>query len=214
MTGENTQDKMLALRLSPAWEARENADEDARLLQAASRGRNEEVLALLDAFADTNAADKKGVTVLMHAVSGCDLPTAKMLIALGADLNAQDKDGNTPLYHAVDYGALEHIRLLLDAGADMHIQNNKGRSARSHASDGAAHGLETIENISILMEQTAGHFDRQPMGTSREPAAEAARLQICTDRAWLRSGRRWAILETENDIKPVPAVRFKSPRPL
>ncbi len=53
---------------------------------------------LIEAGADVNAADKKGKTVLMWAVSPCsNAKNVQKLIDAGADVRARNKDGETVL---------------------------------------------------------------------------------------------------------------------
>jgi len=84
----------------------------------------EVVQILLDAGADPNGADKKGVTPLI--ANSRDIEIAQMLIGHGANVNAQASDGFTPLLNAE---TVELTRLLLKNGADPFAQTLQGETA-------------------------------------------------------------------------------------
>jgi ankyrin repeat protein len=86
--------------------------------------RKEVVRILLDAGADPNIADNKGMTPLI--ANARDLEIAQMLVAHGANVNAQANDGFTPLLNA-ETAAL--TRFLLEHGADPFAKTNDGKTA-------------------------------------------------------------------------------------
>ena len=104
------------------------------LLFAAREGCLECARALVEAGADIDLPDPKGVTALFLAIDNFHFDTAKFLIEAGANPNKWDWWGRTPLYSAVDVNTLPHggradrrsvdtttsleiIELLLEAGA-------------------------------------------------------------------------------------------------
>jgi len=84
----------------------------------------EVVRMLVDAGADPNIADNKGMTPLI--ANAWDLEIAQMLVAHGANVNARASDGFTPLLNA---GTLELTRYLLEHGADPFAKNAQGETA-------------------------------------------------------------------------------------
>ena len=93
-------------------------------------GNEQEVLDLIAAGADPNAADEVGSTPLHRkALSGRGgVKTFKALLEAGADPNAADMIGDTPLHIvAEERGDPEIVKALLEAGADPEITNIRGR---------------------------------------------------------------------------------------
>jgi len=86
--------------------------------------RKEVVRMLVNAGADPNIADNKGMTPLI--ANARDLEIAQMLVAHGANVNAQANDGFTPLLNA-ETAAL--TRFLLEHGADPFAKTNDGKTA-------------------------------------------------------------------------------------
>ena len=62
---------------------------------------------LLEAGADTNAADKHVVNALMHAACDGQLEVVRLLLEAGTDKNAADTDGATALMAATFNDHLE-----------------------------------------------------------------------------------------------------------
>jgi ankyrin repeat protein len=89
-----------------------------------SINRKEVVRVLLDAGADPNLANNKGMTALI--ANAWNLDIAEMLIGHGANVNARAQDGFTPLLNA---GTLELTRFLLQHGADPFAKDNRGETA-------------------------------------------------------------------------------------
>jgi ankyrin repeat protein len=86
--------------------------------------RKEVVRILLDAGADPNIADNKGMAPLI--ANSRDLEISQMLIARGSNVNAQAKDGFTPLLNAE---TVELTRFLLEHGADPFAKTDHGQTA-------------------------------------------------------------------------------------
>ena len=75
------------------------------LLLAAYRGRNGEVVTLLEMNADPNETDNLGRTALIHAASQGHSLVVKALIEVGTDvLYSPSTDGRTALHWAAFYG--------------------------------------------------------------------------------------------------------------
>ncbi|KAG8131093.1 hypothetical protein E2320_017685 [Naja naja] len=71
--------------------------------------------------------DSEGSTPLMHAISGRQLDTVKLLLKMGANINTQDARGRTSLSLATYLGWLEGCVTLLRNGAKQNIPDKNGR---------------------------------------------------------------------------------------
>ncbi|KAG7280786.1 hypothetical protein CRUP_035451, partial [Coryphaenoides rupestris] len=71
--------------------------------------------------------DGEGSTPLMHAVSGRQVDTVKLLLKMGASINTQDACGRTSLSLATYLGWLEGCVCLLRNGAKQSISDKNGR---------------------------------------------------------------------------------------
>jgi len=93
------------------------------LMKAASRNQPQ-FYALLQAGADVNAHDQKGVTSLMIASFSGNVEGVEALLKRGAMVNERDIDGKTALHYAAEnrQGA-DVIAALVKAGADLNRQS-------------------------------------------------------------------------------------------
>ncbi|XP_019387633.1 PREDICTED: ankyrin repeat domain-containing protein 55 [Crocodylus porosus] len=71
--------------------------------------------------------DSEGCTPLMHAISGRQVDTVKLLLKMGANINTQDACGRTSLSLATYLGWLECCVSLLRNGAKQNIPDKNGR---------------------------------------------------------------------------------------
>ncbi|KYO29127.1 ankyrin repeat domain-containing protein 55 [Alligator mississippiensis] len=71
--------------------------------------------------------DSEGCTPLMHAISGRQVDTVKLLLKMGANINTQDACGRTSLSLATYLGWLECCISLLRNGAKQNIPDKNGR---------------------------------------------------------------------------------------
>jgi uncharacterized protein len=101
---------------------------DAKLIEAASRGDAPAVRALLRAGASTAARDAEGRTALVAATYANAVDAARALIEAGADVNAQDKLKNSAYLLAGARGHLEILKLTLPK-ADFKSLNRYGGTA-------------------------------------------------------------------------------------
>ncbi len=97
------------------------------LLMSAAFGSTDLVETLLDAGAQVNAKDVRGMTPLMLGVASetQNAEVVKLLVAEGADLNAKSNAGETVLDWALRFGDPKVIRILKDAGAKTAAENPK-----------------------------------------------------------------------------------------
>lgn len=107
----------LAVVLAAAGVATAAAPSD--VADAASRGDQASVRALLQKKADVNAPQIDGTTALHWAVQADDLETADLLIRAGAKVMAANQAGATPLMLACVNGGAAMIEKLVKAGADV-----------------------------------------------------------------------------------------------
>ncbi|XP_054570348.1 ankyrin repeat domain-containing protein 55 [Eptesicus fuscus] len=96
--------------------------------QAASSGDVRALTALIREDPSVlESRDTEGCTPLMHAVSGRQVDTAKLLLKMGANVNTQDAEGRTSLCLAAYLGWLEGCVSLLRNGAKHGIPDKNGR---------------------------------------------------------------------------------------
>lgn len=135
------------------------------LVEAAKDQDRQQVRALLEQRADSNARSDDGSTALLWASHWNDLQTAKALLDAGANPNAANAFGMTPLAQACVNRSAALAELLLKAGADPNTPISTGETplmtcARTGSADAVraliAHGAaidatEPIENQTALM---------------------------------------------------------------
>jgi len=104
------------------------------LIEAASMGRLQNAVLLLQHNADLNVVTSEEETALTFAVVHEYPDIVKALIEAGADVNWKSKKGWwTPLTYAVYSRNVEIVRLLIDAGADPNIEDANGDTILIHA---------------------------------------------------------------------------------
>jgi ankyrin repeat protein len=108
--------------------ASSGASADA-LLDAVRARSEQEVIRLIDAGADVNAADSLGTTPLMWAARYGDAVLVERLIEAGANAGAENVFGVTPMSEAALIGSEPVIRELLAAGVDPDSPNPEGETA-------------------------------------------------------------------------------------
>ncbi len=80
--------------------------------------------------ADINAKDPEtGVSVLMFAITNCNLEIASALIKAGANINASSNKGFTPLMNAALRKDTAFVKLLISAGANINAKTKDGTTA-------------------------------------------------------------------------------------
>src|SRR5262245_34961387 len=82
--------------------AQAGSDPARDLLEAARRGKVDEVRALLSQGVSVNSADKDGYTPLMRATLSAKTDTVEALIQAGADVNLKNNKGQTAAFLAID----------------------------------------------------------------------------------------------------------------
>ena len=111
---------------------------DSPLHLALKKNEVEFLSAMLDAGADLQVANGKGVTPLMLALAReADEDMSGLIdrmIAAGADLKAKDASGATTLIHAMKgRQPVSRLQQILDRGVDVNAADGEGSTALMHA---------------------------------------------------------------------------------
>jgi len=107
-----------------------NAKNKETALMAAVKKNNEKLVDLLvDAGADVNIENKKGVTPLILASWEGNLNILKKLVSGGADVNHADNKGQTSLMDAAEKGHSDIVSGYWALGVDVDAKNAKGETA-------------------------------------------------------------------------------------
>ena len=115
----------------------EKGSPEHKLVELCRDGSLEDVRALLDAGADTNAVMPTyefdndwelfaGYSVVHTAAENPDIRIIKLLVERGADVNVEDIYGRTPLYYAARRNTLEMIEYLVSLGNDPLLEDLDG----------------------------------------------------------------------------------------
>jgi ankyrin repeat protein len=96
------------------------------LLEAAEKGRLEDVERLIRSGADPDTQDGDGATPLIVSATHGHIEVAEALLKSGANVNARNAAGLTPLSAAVDAGHTAVAELLIKQGADVNAKANDG----------------------------------------------------------------------------------------
>ena len=114
---------------------RRNSENMTPLMIAVKHREPQIVKALLDAGADPNVRDARGVP-LLHTLIACQpevLALMDMLIAAGADVNIRDDGGQTAMHRAllnhVYVNCMDPLEHLLRAGANPNVRDRNGMPA-------------------------------------------------------------------------------------
>ena len=89
----------------------------------------------LDNKAEFDAANEKGMTLLIVAATAGHLALVRFLLERGADVEKTNEGGRTPLASAAFGGHVDVIRVLADAGAKLNYVDASGRTALMYAAD-------------------------------------------------------------------------------
>ncbi|XP_074058094.1 ankyrin repeat domain-containing protein 55 [Macrotis lagotis] len=106
--------------------------------------------------------DSEGCTPLIHAVSGRQVDTVKLLLKMGANINTQDSCGRTSLSLATYEGWIEGCVSLLRNGAKQNIPDKNGRLPLH-----AATAESDVKLLTVLLQQSnlseINHQDNEGM---------------------------------------------------
>ncbi|XP_066887091.1 ankyrin repeat domain-containing protein 55 isoform X3 [Kogia breviceps] len=135
----------------------------AMVYQAASNGDVSALTAVIrEDPSILECCDSEGCTPLMHAVSGRQVDTVKLLLKMGANINMQDAYGRTSLCLATYLGWLEGCVSLLRNGAKHNIPDKNGRLPLH-----AATAEPDVRLLAVLVQQSSlneiNHQDSEGM---------------------------------------------------
>ncbi|MCO6431027.1 MAG: ankyrin repeat domain-containing protein [Deltaproteobacteria bacterium] len=105
------------------------------VLDAVTAGDLAKVKMLIAKGADVNAADDRGVTPLMEAISTLQYDIARKLIDAKCDIKRKDNFGDTAANYAADVGAVHLLEPLKDAivvGSPMSVRIAQVAAAKGH----------------------------------------------------------------------------------
>jgi ankyrin repeat protein len=161
------------------------------LLAAATGGSPAVVDALIAAGADVNAADARGLTVVMTAVATdhADPAMVRVLIAKGANLTVKDLNGETALDWALKSGNTPEAAMLKRAGAPSSTPAAADVPAPAPA---AAH--DSVRRGVAVLERTSATF-------LERGACGACHAQNVTDIAVMAAKRRGVDVDTKNALQ-------------
>ena len=107
---------------------------DSPIVDAAKRGDEAAVRALIAKKANVNIRGNDGSSALLWATYNDDVEMVRALIAAGAEVNAPNHYGITPLIQASRTGDAAVIDALLKAGADPRLNHPQGETPLMAAS--------------------------------------------------------------------------------
>ncbi|NWI08064.1 ANR55 protein, partial [Crypturellus soui] len=153
---------LLTDMLLPAGDAAEEIDLTV-VYQAAANGDVNTLTAVIrEDPSILECYDSEGCTPLMHAVSGRQVDTVKLLLKMGANINTQDACGRTSLSLATYLGWLEGCVSLLRNGAKQNIPDKNGRLPLH-----AATAEPDVRLLNVLLQQSnlseINHQDNEGM---------------------------------------------------
>uniref|UniRef100_A0A2R9CG73 Ankyrin repeat domain 55 n=1 Tax=Pan paniscus TaxID=9597 RepID=A0A2R9CG73_PANPA len=132
---------------------RGDSSEDVDLTMVYQAASNGDVNALTAVIREDpsilECCDSEGCTPLMHAVSGRQVDTVKLLLKMGANINMQDAYGRTSLCLATYLGWLEGCVSLLRNGAKHNIPDKNGRLPLH-----AATAEPDVRLLTVLLQQS------------------------------------------------------------
>ncbi len=92
---------------------------DAKLIECAWHDSVDDIKEALEAGANIEVVDGKGMSPLVWASLRGNLQSVSLLLERGANVNSQNRSGWTPLIQASAHGHLAIVKVLLDNGADV-----------------------------------------------------------------------------------------------
>ena len=101
------------------------------LMMAADAGSAEAVVALLEAGAEVDLADKDGVTPLMPAAHAGSVRAMSALLNSGADVTRRDRKGSRALHYAARGAKVEAVTALLRAPRGAEVLNKRDAAGQT-----------------------------------------------------------------------------------
>ena len=119
-----------ALAETPDINSESTKGETALGCAIAARRENEILELLIATKANVNAGERRGISLLIFAISQAQYESAALLIKAGSDVNALNAgDHRRPLHLATEVHCAELVKLLLKYGANVNARNCVGQSA-------------------------------------------------------------------------------------
>jgi ankyrin repeat protein len=158
--------------VSPAEVA---GDANAQLIAAAEKGDRAGVEAALNAGANVNARDGRGMDALNWASLRGHAAIVKTLIQKGAPVNEPNSVGWPPLGQAAGQGRLDAVRELLAGGANANIRFDSGKTALMCAAYG---GFTEIARVLLEAGADPGaRTDENDEGEGGQTARDLAQIR-------------------------------------
>jgi uncharacterized protein len=123
-------------------EANANPDQGSPLFWAVYHDLVPEAQLLINARADVNAPNRKGITCLREAAFVGNPSMIQLLLSAGAQIDTADSENATPLLGAIALNHTSAAELLIAAGANIHAIDRHGRTPLH---------LATLENNTVLV---------------------------------------------------------------
>ncbi|MFD3272175.1 ankyrin repeat domain-containing protein [Paenibacillus dendritiformis] len=158
---------------------------NAALLDAAKKGKEEDVRRYIKEGAEVNAQDGSGRTPAMLATLGGHTEVVRLLIETGADVNIQADNRDNPYLYAGAEGMLDILKLTIEAGVDTKRTNRFGGTALIPAAEHAH--LDVIEYLLTSSDVDVNHvnnlgwtalMEAVVLGSGGEPHQRAVELLI------------------------------------
>lgn len=151
-------------------------DLNEKLVDAAKKGRAQDVQTLLSAGAPTDVYAYHNTTALVVAAEEGHVDVVKLLVSAGARVDAADIHSNTPLICAAGKGHEEIVQVLLRAGADVRLTNCMGSTALHGAAlQGHAGIVQALLNAKV-----DARIENYMGKTARDIAREKGHTEIDT----------------------------------
>ena len=153
---------------------------DAPVADAAMRGDDDEVRALLRQGADVNGAQPDGMTALHWAAMNGNAGLAEVLVFAGANVQAATRIGDyRPLHLAAQAAQPTVARLLLEAGSDPNAATTDGGATPLHfaAQSGSAQIVQALVDHGANVDAMEPKWGQTPLmfaaARNRAPAIQA-----------------------------------------
>ena len=98
------------------------------LLACAIGGNPNTVSLLLEAGANPNIANKRGMMPIHYAAIRNFTDIIKLLVEAGVSIEVKDNEGQTPLHHATNRNSVNAVQFLLEAGTNPNTVNIYNRT--------------------------------------------------------------------------------------
>lgn len=129
------------------------------LIDAAMKGDEDVLIAMIEAGFDIDVKNKAGMTAVMWAAANGQKKCLARLIGAGCDVDAKDEDDWTAAMWAAVNGQEECLARLIAAGCNVDAKNNEGKTAGQLSVAGSeCQGMISaeLERKSLMMSAGSG----------------------------------------------------------